>query len=60
MVGFTLRQWIYFVDSTETVTLTATDGSEDTTTVQMNQLNNAHLQLTLPTSDGTIAYLIQE
>lgn len=47
VVGFTLRQFIYMLEYDENVTLTATDGSSDTVTVPMNELNNPNLQLVL-------------
>lgn len=59
VVGFTLRQFIYMLEYDENVTLTATDGSGDTVTVPMNELNNPNLQLVLPYYTN-LSYVIAE
>lgn len=59
VVGFTLRQFIYMSEYDENVTLTATDGSGDTVTVPMNELNNPNLQLVLPYYTN-LSYVIAE
>ena len=54
-----LRQFIDILVYDENVTLTATDGSGDTVTVPMNELNNPNLQLVLPYYTN-LSYVIAE